>query len=93
MSTTDLLKRDISRADSTNQQDVPAFALFNHFLVNILGMCPLDDISDEDLDYDAENILTGYSLFLRNTNGTFQSWVHRYNIKSEAKCLREKIAS
>lgn len=68
MSTTDLLKRDISRADSTNQQDVPAFALFNHFLVNILGMCPLDDISDEDLDYDAENILTGYSLFLRNTN-------------------------
>ena len=68
-STTDLLKRDVSRADSTNKQDVPAFALlFDHFLVNILGMPPLDDISDEDLDYDAENILTGYSIFLQNTN-------------------------
>jgi hypothetical protein len=62
------LGRDISRAGSTKNQDKSAIALFDHYLVNVLGLVSIDDMKKEDLEEDVENMLTGYSLYLRDTN-------------------------
>ena len=62
------LSRDIGRADSTIEQDKSAINLLNHFLVQILNMNEIDDIDIEELNEECENILMGYSHYLRNTN-------------------------
>ena len=58
----------MGRAGTTIRQDEPAFRLLNYFLVNILGSVPIDHKTTTDLEEEAEDILTGYSVYLRDTN-------------------------
>jgi hypothetical protein len=44
-----------------------ALSLFDHFLVNVLCESKLADMELDELDADAEDILRGYSLWLRDT--------------------------
>lgn len=62
------LSNNVGRAPSTQNQDKAAITLFNYFLVEVLGSVSIDDMNTDDLEEDAENILTGYSLYLRDTN-------------------------
>ena len=62
------LSNDVGRAQATQNQDKAAITLFNYFLVEVLGSVSIDDMNTDDLEEDAENILTGYSLYLRDTN-------------------------
>ena len=62
------MDRDMGRADSTISQDKPAIKLFNYFLTHILGLPTLDEMDVSDLSDDLENIITGYSIYLRDTN-------------------------
>ena len=62
------LNADMGRASSTKSQDVPAIKLFNYLLSEILCLSPIDEISMEQLKEGVEDILTGYSLYLCNTN-------------------------
>lgn len=64
----EVLSRDMGRAPTTSAQDKSAIDLFNHFLVDILGLDDIDEIDMEVLSDDLENILTGYSYYLCNTN-------------------------
>jgi hypothetical protein len=45
-----------------------AISLFNHFLVNVLNETKIEDYEIERLDADVEDILRGYSMWLRDTN-------------------------
>ena len=65
---TSLLSRDVGRAASTVDQDSPAISLFNYFLTEIMGLPPIEDMDLKSLEEDAENILTGYSNYICNTN-------------------------
>jgi hypothetical protein len=60
--------RDMGLSLSTKRGYSAALSLFNHFLVRVLYLSQLDNISIESLDADAEDILRGYSQWLRDTN-------------------------
>lgn len=62
------LSKDVGRAPSTTKQDDPAIQLFEYFLTEILSLPPLSEINSSELDEDMENIMTGYSVYLQNTN-------------------------
>ena len=62
------LNSDMGRAPSTKKQDAPAIKLFNYFLCEILCLDPIDEIDIEQLKCEAEELITGYSMYLCNTN-------------------------
>ena len=62
------LSNDVGRAPSTAKQDEPAIELFNYFLTEILSLPSLSEIDRAELAEDMENIMTGYSMYLQNTN-------------------------
>ena len=60
--------RDLGRSLSTLRGYNSAISLFNHFLVNVLNETEIEDYEIERLDADVEDILRGYSMWLRDTN-------------------------
>jgi hypothetical protein len=60
--------RDVGMATITVKAYKSALSLFDHFLVNVLCESKLADMELDELDADAEDILRGYSLWLRDTN-------------------------
>ena len=62
------MDRDMGRSESTISQDKPAIKFFNYFLTHILGLPTLDEMDVSDLSDDLENIITGYSIYLHDTN-------------------------
>ena len=60
--------RDLGRSLSTLRGYNSAISLFNHFLVNVLNETEIEDYEIERLNADVEDILRGYSMWLRDTN-------------------------
>ena len=59
---------DVGMATITAKGYKSALSLFDHFLVNVLNENKLADMDIGELDADAEDILRGYSLWMRDTN-------------------------
>ena len=62
------LNSDIVRAGYNQNQDKSAIELFIHFLVGVLESFFINDNKMEDLEDEFENILIGYSLYIKDTN-------------------------
>jgi hypothetical protein len=60
--------RDVGMATITAQGYASALSLFDHFLVKVLNEEKLVDMQLDELDADVEDILRGYSLWMRDTN-------------------------
>ena len=60
--------RDLSISAMTKGGYQSALKLFDHFLTRVLDEPKLKDMVAEQLDADVEDILRGYSLWLRDTN-------------------------
>ena len=60
--------RDISLSDSTKKGYKAALSLFDHFLVHVLHGSSLESFEVVRLNEEVEDILTGYSLWLCDTN-------------------------
>jgi hypothetical protein len=59
---------DVGMATITAQGHASALSFFDHFLVKVLNEEKLVDMQLDKLDADVEDILQGYSLWMRDTN-------------------------
>ena len=62
------LNSDIGRAGYTQNQDKAVIALFNHFLIDVLGFFSINDMKVDYLEDEVENMLMDYSIYMRDTN-------------------------
>ena len=63
-----VLNSDIARARYTKNQDKAAISLFNHLLVEFLGLVSINDMKMYDLEDEVEKNLMGYYLYIQYTN-------------------------
>ena len=62
------LNTNIVRSGSTQNQYKAAIILFNYFLVDVLGSVSINYMKIDDLEYEVQNILMVYSLYIWDNN-------------------------
>ena len=62
------LNSNIVRSGSTQNQYKAAIILFNYFLVDVLGSVSINYMKIDDLEYEVQNILMVYSLYIWDNN-------------------------
>ena len=65
---TSALKSDIGRSRYNQNQDKSFLALFNNFLIDILGLVSINGMKMDDLEDEVEKILMGCYLYIQYTN-------------------------